>query len=302
MSGSGGSSGYSGISPKVRIAESTQNVQASQQKLEINEFLEELLKEFNNRDVEAIQKHLNEIEKALGKELNGLDSILFGGSISKKTFIEGFSDVDALVFLDSTKYKEFTPKELQERFASLLKEHFPKTDITKGTLAVTVKFSDYEIQLLPALKVGKKIVIADRSGNAWSNPINVQAFSSKLTAINKANNNKVVPVIKLVKNLVNNIPQEYRPTGYHVEALAVDAFAVYNGGNRLYDMTKYVLEYSVKRVLNPVVDVTGQSIIVDDNLGPSKSVSRQRLSNYFKDLASRFSGSDAVAVTKELFK
>ena len=102
MSGSGGSSGYSGISPKVRIAESTQNVQASQQELEINEFLEELLKEFNNRDVEDIQKHLNEIEKALDKELNGLDSILFGGSISKKTFIEGFSDVDALVFLDST--------------------------------------------------------------------------------------------------------------------------------------------------------------------------------------------------------
>lgn len=302
MSGSGGSSGYSGISPKVRVVESAKNTQSSQQEMEINEFLEELLKEFNDRDTAAIQKHLNEIEKALGKEIDGLDSILFGGSISKKTFIEGISDVDALVFLDSSKYKDFTPKELQKQFAVLLNGRFPKTEIKMGTLAVTVKFSDYEIQLLPALRVVNRIRIADSDGKSWSNPINVRAFAGKLTAVNKANGNKVVPVIKLVKNLVTNFPQEYRPTGYHVEALAVDAFTNYNGRNTLYDMTKYLLEYSVKRVLNPIIDVTGQSKIVDDNLGPAKSVPRQRLSHYIKDIVSRFSGTDAVAVTKELFK
>ena len=100
MSGGGGSNGYSNISPRIQMMQSEQNAQSSQQDIEINRFLEELLKEFNNRDTEAIQRHLNEIEKALGREIDGIDSILFGGSISKKTFIEGISDVDALVFLN----------------------------------------------------------------------------------------------------------------------------------------------------------------------------------------------------------
>lgn len=51
----------------------------------MNEFLEDLLKEYNNRDVEAIRTHLNEIEKVLDREIEGLDRILFGGSISKHT-------------------------------------------------------------------------------------------------------------------------------------------------------------------------------------------------------------------------
>lgn len=84
MSGGGGSNGYSNISPRIQMMRSEQNAQSSQQEIEINKFLEELLKEFNNRDTQAIQRHLNEIEKALGREIDGIDSILFGGSISKK--------------------------------------------------------------------------------------------------------------------------------------------------------------------------------------------------------------------------
>ncbi len=301
MSGGGGSNGYSNISPRIQMMQSEQNAQSSQQDIEINRFLEELLKEFNNRDTEAIQRHLNEIEKALGREIDGIDSILFGGSISKKTFIEGISDVDALVFLNGSKYKLLTPKELQDKFVALLKVRFPKTEISKGALAVTLKFSDYEIQLLPAIKDRNKIIIADRSGNTWSNPINVNAFTSKLTLVNKANGNKVVPVIKLAKNLFSTLPKQYHISGYHIEALAVEAFTNYNGRYAYYDMTKHLLSYSIKRVLAPIKDVTGQSDIIDDYLGPSKSVLRQHLSNHIKDLSSRFSGGDAVSIIKELF-
>ena len=163
MGGSGGGfSGYGTISAKAQMLASETGTQSSQREIEINEFLEALLKDFNSRDVNAIQTHLQEIEKVLGREIDGLDAILFGGSISKKTFIEGTSDVDALVFLDSTKYKKASPKELQEDFCKLLQNRFPHTEISKGKLAVTVKFSDYEIQLLPALRENGKIRIANR--------------------------------------------------------------------------------------------------------------------------------------------
>lgn len=301
MGGSGGYSGYGSINTRPPVASSVKGSQASQREIEINEFLEALLKEINSRDVNAINTHLTEIETILGKDIDGIEKILFGGSISKSTFIEGASDVDALVVLDSSIYMNKKPEELQDAFVKILKARFPRTEITKGNLAVTVKFSDYEVQLLPALREGKKIKIADGSKETWSSAIDVKHFTNRLTAINRANANKVVPVIKLVKKLFSNLPEQNQLSGYHIEAMAVEMFSTYNGRNTLYDMTKYYLDTSVKRVLRPIADVTGQSHIIDSDLGPANSINRQQISHHIKDIAGRFSGSDAVSVTKELF-
>ena len=295
MGGSGGFGGYRSIGMVSQLSSSASGAQASQHEIEMNEFLEDLLKEYNNRDVEAIRTHLNEIEKVLGREIEGLDRILFGGSLSKHTFIEGTSDVDALVILDRATYKDATPKELQAAFAKMLRQRFPKTEIKCGTLAVTVKFSNYEIQLLPAMKNNDKLQIASSDGSHWSSSINSAKFTENLTATNKMNGNKVVPVIKLAKSLLSKLPSKYQLSGYHVEALAVDAFSTYNGRYTLYDMTKHMLNYSVKRVLNPMSDVTGQSGIIDDQLGSARSITRQYLSRHIRDLAGRFSGAPSDA-------
>ncbi len=301
MGGSGGFSGYGSINTKAQLLSSSEGVQSSQREIEIDEFLETLLKDFNNRDTEAIQTHLSEIEKVLGREIDGLDRILFGGSISKNTFIEGTSDIDALVLLDSTHYKNTDPKKLQQSFLEMLQRRFPNTEIKKGTLAVTLKFSDYEIQLLPALRDNGKIRIANRDCSGWSAPIDSKAFTERLTKTNKMNGSKVVPVIKLAKSLFSKLPTECQLSGYHVEALAVEAFSSYNGRLTLYDMTKHLLDYSVKRILSPMNDVTGQSGAIDDYFGGTNSLDRQSTSHHLKDIAGRFSGSDAVSVTKELF-
>lgn len=302
MGGSSGSfAGYGTINVEAKMLASQQGTQSSQREIVINEFLEALLKDFNSRDVEAIQTHLNEIEKVLEREIDGIDAILFGGSISKNTFIEGTSDVDALVFLDGAKYEEESPKALQDSFYRMLQSRFPHTEIKKGELAVTLKFSDYEIQLLPATRENGKIRIADRETQGWSSSINVSAFTSKLTKINKLNSNKVVPAIKIAKSLFSKLPKKYQLSGYHVEALAVDAFTAYNGRYTLYDMTKHLLDHSTKRVLSQMNDITGQSGIIDNYLGTTNSPYRQELSHHIKDIAGRFSGSDANSVIKELF-
>ncbi len=299
MSGGGGFGGYRSIGTSSQLSSSTSGAQASQHEIEMNEFLEDLLKNYNKRDVDLIRTHLNEIEKVLGREIEGLDRILFGGSISKNTFIEGASDVDALVILDRAKYKDATPKELQNVFAKMLQQRFPRTEIKCGSLAVTIKFKDYEIQLLPALRNNGKLQIASNDGACWSTSINSAKFTEKLTATNKMNSNKVVPVIKLAKSLLSNLPSKYQLSGYHVEALAVDAFSTYNGRCTLYDMTMHFLNYSTKRILTPMSDVTGQSGIIDDNLGIARSITRQKLSGHIKDIAGRFSG--ATSDAKELF-
>ena len=299
MSGGGGFGGYRSIGTSSQLSSSTSGAQASQHEIEMNEFLEDLLKDYNKRDVAAIRTHLNEIEKVLGREIEGLDRILFGGSISKNTFIEGASDVDALVILDRAKYKDATPKELQNAFAKMLQQRFPRTEIKCGSLAVTIKYKDYEIQLLPALRNNGKLQIASNDCACWSTSINSAKFTEKLTATNKMNSNKVVPVIKLAKSLLSNLPSKYQLSGYHVEALAVDAFSTYNGRCTLYDMTMHFLNYSTKRVLTPMSDVTGQSGIIDDNLGIARSITRQKLSGHIKDIAGRFLG--ATSDAKKLF-
>ena len=301
MGGSSGFYGYGSSDMKTKATSSSAGAHASERELAVNEFLEDLLKEVNSRDVEAIQTHLYEIEKSLSREIDGLEKILFGGSISKNTFIEGTSDVDALVFLDYDKYRDVSPKELQNIFTLLLKKRFPNTEIKKGQLAVTLKFSDYEIQLLPALKTNGKVRISNRDNSGWSEPIDTSAFTKRLTKVNQANSNKVVPVIKIVKNMFEKLPDKYKLTGYHIEALAVDAFTSYNGRYTLYDMTRHFLNHAEKRVLNTMHDVTGQSGELDAYLGRAKSLDRQHLSHYIKDIAGRFSSADVIIIAGELF-
>ena len=61
-------------------------------------YLQQLLTEFNDRDVEKIGTYLSEIEGALSNKAD-LERLLFGGSVAKHTHVEGLSDIDALVLL-----------------------------------------------------------------------------------------------------------------------------------------------------------------------------------------------------------
>ncbi len=124
MGGSGGRLGFGGSDTNIKVGISSQNAQASQIEIEINEFLELLLKEYNDRDTEAIQKHLAEIAKALEKDIDTIDGILFGGSVSKSTFIEGLSDVDAFAVINGD-ISRCSPSEIKKQFFDLLKNRFP---------------------------------------------------------------------------------------------------------------------------------------------------------------------------------
>lgn len=300
MSGSSGSS-YRDVNTSSKINTSQEAVSTSELEMEINKLLEELLKHINDRDVEAIRTHLNEIEKILGKEIEGIEQILFGGSLSKKTFVEGISDVDALVVIKPDIASGLTPKELQNKFYDLLLQRFPNTEINKGVLAVTIKFYDYEIQLLPAIREEGKIRIASSKSLEWSQLINTTAFTSKLTGINKINSNKVVPVIKLTKHLLGLLPERYKLSGYHIEALAVEAFNGYNGRITLFDMTKHLLNTAEKRILKPMIDITGQSGNIDQYFGEKNSLYRQYASKQIRALNGKFSNPATINSIRTLF-
>ena len=139
MSGSGGSFFGSNDAKKAieQIKKSEKQTQNAELDGRVSEYIVDLLKEYNDRDVEQIQQHLDSIKKALEKEIDGTVDLLFAGSISKHTFIDGLSDVDSLVILDNCNLATESPETAKAYLAQRLSERFPNTPVREGDLAVT---------------------------------------------------------------------------------------------------------------------------------------------------------------------
>lgn len=300
MGGSGGG-GYFSSDPKATM----RALKASQEKArddryvtECNHLLKSYLSDFNDRDQEAISRHLAEIKKALEKELEGTIDLKYGGSVSKHTFIDGLSDIDSLVMLDSCELSDQPPDSAKSYLLSRLKERFPTTKITAGQLAVTLQFKDVEIQLLPAVSCRDHVKIADETGAQWAS-IRPKEFSNVLSKVNQEKAGKVIPAIKLAKAIINNLPERHRISGYHAESLAVDLFRNYKGNLRVSDMLKYYFTEGAQRVLQPIKDRTGQSVHVDDNLGGENSLERRIVSDAFSRVARRMNNADAAGRSED---
>jgi Second Messenger Oligonucleotide or Dinucleotide Synthetase domain len=257
---------------------------------EVNAILSKRLIEINRRDNEGVSSRLDEIQAALSHQIEGVDRLLFGGSVAKQTYVEGMSDIDSLVILSTQDYADLTPAGVIEKFQQALEAKLNRgeaIDIRSGDLAVTIEYDDgLEVQLLPAVERAKKLSITGPSGNSWV-AIDPEAFARRLTAVNKSQAGAVVPAIKLAKSILASEPDTRRPDGYHLEALAVAAFEHYSGPRNPKAMLTHLFDSAAKNVKRPVPDVTGQSRQVDANLGGENSVNRRRMSEGLRIIARR---------------
>jgi hypothetical protein len=305
MGGSGGGAYFQSKPEAIlkKLRESEGKTRDEEYEAKVASYLGGLLGNFNDRDSSGIQRHLDEIRAALGKDLAGSVDLKFGGSVSKRTYVEGLSDVDALVMLDNCTLADGSPGEALKYFCDRLRERFPKTAISEGQLAVTVRFADAEIQLLPAVSCRGAVKIADPRGEGWSR-IKPQEFAGILSDVNEKAGYKVVPVVKLAKAIVAMLPAQHRISGYHAESLGVAIFRNYEGPLRPKDMLRRFFTEASTRVLTPMADTTGQSVHVDDYLGSGESVKRRVVSDAFGRIARRMHNADvasAVDSWKNLF-
>ncbi len=256
---------------------------------ELNDLLSEKLSDYNTRDTEQINQHLETIKKALEKEIEGTLDLLFGGSIKKFTYVNGLSDVDMLVILNQSELANKNPKDVLEYFKGRLEERLKSSEISIGNLAVTVRFksTDIEIQLLPAVRTKTGVKIADVDLNRWSPIVKPQKFGEKLTEINNQNNGKVVPIIKLFKPINDKFSEDIRMSGYHVEALALKIFENYEGKKTYSEMLRHFCEKAKSKVLSPIEEITGQSEQIDSKFGARNSELRKNLSSHLNRLVNK---------------
>jgi hypothetical protein len=300
----GGGGGYTppslgSLQQKILEARELEESKLQQQ---INEFLRARLAEYNQRDVDAIRTRLDEIEEAIDVDFQRM---LFGGSVAKHTYVDGLSDVDALAILDRESTQGLSAQDVLDQFHSDIDENLPResgiSEIKKGHLAVTVKYRDgSEIQVLPAVRVGDEVRIPDASGRGWK-ATNPERFRSALTDENRRLGMNLVPAIKLVKSLASDLPKQQRPTGYHIESLALDATKGYNGDDSVRALIDRILDRSSSRVLRPIADVTGQSRTVDEYLGGANSPERRLVGQAFGAIRRRLNATTSVTQWEAIF-
>jgi len=263
--------------------------------IEINQLIRSKLPLFE-RDFPKINSYLDNINEILKDELE-LERFLFGGSVSKHTYIEGLSDIDALVILSKDEYKNISPKDVLKKLEKLLKDNLFRDkvlEIRRGTLAITIEYTDNtQIQLLPAIREKEKILIPRSNSSEWKET-NPQKFKSDLTKLNQDLNNVLVPIIKLSKLIIANLPSTKQLTGYHIESLAVEAFENYSGEKTPKSMLINMFSKSANRILSPIQDVTGQSRIVDEYLGKENSEQRQNISNTLEGIVRKMENAKSV--------
>jgi hypothetical protein len=281
------------VSLRERLRKSETETRDAQFESLVSHLLGDCLAEYNNRDSETIGSILERIKADLGTEFDLPVELRFGGSVSKNTFVNGLSDIDALVLLQPKDAQGKSPAELRSLFAEKLRSRFGNDAIREGHLAVTLNVYGHEVQLLPAVREGARLKISSHDREHWSS-IRPQAFATQLTKRNQELDSKLVPTIKLAKGILSGLPEQRQLSGYHVEVLAVKVFDGYTGDKTPKDMLRHFFDKVPEAVRQPIGDVTGQSVYADEYLGQARSVQREIVADAVDRIARRIRNADGA--------
>ena len=277
------------------IQESKKEADRERLDSDVNKLLREVLASYE-RDPATVQEHLGKISEILKDEAD-MEQFLFGGSVAKHTYVDGLSDVDALVILRREELGEKSPSAVLNSFHKSLQNRLTYdtvSSVTRGKMAVTVTYRDgTELQLLPAVQIGAKVAIPNAEAKAW-NETNPRVFQRTLTKANNRLNCSLVPAIKLVKSIIADFPEQKRLTGYHVESLALEAAKGYRGAKTVKSLVLHIFANASKRVLHPIGDVTGQTRAVDSYLGKPNSTRRRIAADALAGVARRLNAATSV--------
>lgn len=305
MGGSGGGSYIPEYSDALRRRiEEARSAERERLDSDVNALLGDFLARVNDRDGDKTREQLAELQSTLGESIS-VQTMLFGGSVAKHTYVDGLSDVDALVVLDRPRTRGLSSQNMLDDLHRTLDNELSRTrveSVEKGTLAVTIRYQDgSEVQLLPAVRRdSQKLAIPDASGHGWR-VTDPRRFQKELSRQNERLGCALVPTIKLVKSLMGDLPRQQRISGYHAEALALDAAKKYRGEATPKALLGHVLDHASKRVLRPMQDVTGQSQTVDGDLGPANNARRRLVSQALAGIGRRLEAATSLHQWKAMF-
>ena len=232
---------------------------------EVASVFADALSKINQIDTEALDRHKEEILKALQSDFEDVSDLRGGGSYTRHTYVNGLSDIDILADLGPYSSSSI-PNKADSRavladMERRLRQRFPNTEITSGRMAVTMRFSDgLELQILPAFRYHSGYKIPNPQGSRWT-ITRPQVFAKLLRERNTEVGGKLLPCIKLAKQTCDN--KGLKVESYHLENMALKAFEHYTGPRSEEDMLRHLFNQAKVLVTTRMKDVTGQEVYVD---------------------------------------
>lgn len=180
--------------------------------------------EISELQAETTSTRQKNVRAALEEELHVLDSFLTGSYI-RNTLISPLkeADIDIFIVLNSKYYEQNGQASLLDKVKRVLLKTYPNTPkISRNGQAVTITFTDFVVDVVPAFnRRGGGYLIPNSSENIWisTNPkVHVTLMSDK----NRAHNGDLVPVIKMIKGWNKTIDSAF--VSFYLELLALDIF------------------------------------------------------------------------------
>ncbi len=176
--------------------------------------------EISDLQAQTVSTRQKNVRNALAKDFAVLDDFLTG-SYSRHTMISPLkeADIDVFLVLNARYWAKDGYAKLLDSVKATLKKTYPKTPaISRNGQAVTISFTDFMVDVVPAFnRKGGGYLIPDTYGKRWlgTDPKKHVEVSA---AQNKANDNNLVPLVKMIKQWNKNISFPFR--SFHLEVLA----------------------------------------------------------------------------------
>jgi hypothetical protein len=211
----------------------------------------------SNLEITGLQKSTvstrqENVRDVVAGEMDVLDSFLTG-SYSRSTMIAPLSeaDIDIFIVLDPKYYETDGQTSLLDKVKRVLLKTYTKTPkISRNGHAVTITFTDFVVDVVPAFyRKDGGYLIPNSVQKIWiaTNPkTHVDIMAEK----NKNHSGDLVPIVKMIKGWNRNI--NYSFVSFRLELLAIQIFenvtiSDYSSGMRyFFDKGRERIKYKAK--------------------------------------------------------
>lgn len=203
------------------------------------------------------------VRDVVAGDMDVLDSFLTG-SYARSTMIAPLSeaDIDIFIVLDPKYYESDGQASLLDKVKRALLKTYTKTPkISRNGQAVTITFTDFVVDVVPAFnRKGGGYLIPNSVQNTWiaTNPkTHVDIMAQK----NKNHNGDLVPVVKMIKGWNRNINFSF--VSFRLELLAMEIFenvtiSDYPSGIRyFFDKGRERIKYKAKDPVSYGGEISG---------------------------------------------
>lgn len=208
---------------------------------EVESFLWQIVAEIEptSNQKEGARRSHNHLRDLLctGQMKNRIIDHYLSGSYARDTAIRPLDDVDIIFVVDPKPWLDGwqalydtvlpEPSKILDSFANAIRYRYPVSSVYGQRRSVRLSLEHLDIDVVPAVRVSpldpRVIKVPDSDSNKWilSAP---KIHEEKATNVNKKNNGKIKPLIKLLKFWNGNLPSTVKMKSFVIETMAVRVF------------------------------------------------------------------------------